>query len=107
MSVATQQQRISRHVLEDPVTGQVVDAGIGSCVRVSFRRGIGDSRWQVAQRPPHLVPIEENGHDFSFLVFEPSGADQGPADRTLRLERRRTGRPDSPEVRFLTVTVSG
>jgi len=106
VSVAAQQQRISRHVLKDPATGQVVDAGVGSWVQVSFRRGIGASRWRVAERPPYLVPIEENGHDFSFLVFGPSGPDQGPSARTLRLERRRTGRPDAPEVRCLTVTVS-
>jgi hypothetical protein len=99
-------QRISRHVLEDPVTGQVVDAGVGSCLRVSFRRGLGTSRWRVADRPSYLVPLEEGDHDFSFLVFEPSGSEPGPADRTLRLVRQRVDRPDTAEVRCLTVTVS-
>lgn len=105
MSVG-QQQRISRHVLEDPASGQVIDAGVGSCVRVSFRRHLGDSRWQVLDRPAHLVPIEENGHDFAFLVFGPEQPALGPVGSTLRLVRQRSGRPDSSEVRCLTVTVS-
>lgn len=105
MSIQTPQQ-ISRHVLEDPPSGEVIDAGVGSCVRLSFRRRVGGSRWQVADRPAHLVPIEENGHDFAFLVFGPEGSPGGGAGGTLRLVRQRTGRPESPEVRHLTVVVT-
>lgn len=105
MSIGTK-QRISRHVLEDPVSGQVIDAGVGSCVQLSFRRRLGASRWQIVDRPSHLVPIEDNGHEFAFLVFGPEEPELGPGGSTLRLVRQRSGRPDSPEVRCLTVTIS-
>lgn len=104
MSIATK-QRITRHVLEEPASGQVIDADVGSCVRLSFRRPLGDSRWRIADRPSHLVPIEENGHAFEFLVFSPERPDAGPLGSTLRLVRQRSGRPGTLEVRCLTVTV--
>lgn len=106
MSVATQ-QRITSQVLDDPVTGQVVEATVGSCVRLRLRRSLGSSRWQVAERPSYLVPIEGEGHDLVFLVFGPPD-DAGPgAGTTLRLVRHRSGRPEAPDVRCLTVVVAG
>lgn len=102
MSITTS-QRISRHVLEDPPSGLVVDAEVGSCVQLIFRRRAGTSRWQVADRPAHVVPIEETGHEFVFLLFPPARGDSS----VLRLVRRRTGASDSSEVRDLTLTVTG
>ncbi|WP_244930656.1 hypothetical protein [Nocardioides sp. W7] len=104
MSIATK-QRISHHVLEDPASGQVIDAGVGSCVQLVFRRRLGASRWHVAERPSYLVPIEDDGHVFSFLVF--GSEELTTAEGTLRLVRQRSGRPDSAEVRCLTLTVAG
>lgn len=100
-------RRISRHVLEEPASGQVIDAHVGSCVRLSFRRRVGGSHWRVTVRPTHLVPIEDDGHDFVFLVFDPEASDPGVAGSTLRLVRQRTGSTDPTEVRSLTVTVTG
>jgi hypothetical protein len=105
VSIGTQ-QRISRHVLEDPPSGEVIDAGVGSCVRVRFRRCVGGSRWRVTDRPAHLVPIEESGHDFVFLVFDPVASGSADSSGALRLVRQRTGRPDSAEVRHLTLVVT-
>ncbi len=104
MTVATQ-QRIPPLVLDDPVTGQVVEAPVGSCLRLRLRRSLGASRWQVAERPSYLVPIEGGGHDLVFLVFGPPEGDGPGVGATLRLVRHLSGRPDSPDVRELTVVV--
>ncbi|HTW16187.1 MAG TPA: hypothetical protein VMF51_13715 [Nocardioides sp.] len=103
MSIATK-QLISHHVLEDPASGQAVDARVGDCVQLVFRRRLGASRWRVAQRPSYLVPIEDDGHVFSFLVF--GSAELASSGDTVRMERQRSGRPDSVEVRLLDVAVT-
>lgn len=104
MTVATQ-QRNTPLVLDDPVTGQVVEVPVGSCLRLRLRRSLGVSRWQVAERPSYLVPIEGGGHDLVFLVFGPPEGDGSGAAATLRLVRHLSGRPDAPDVRVLTVVV--
>ena len=74
----------------------------GSRLEVRFRRrGLGLSRWQVADRPAHLLPLHEGDHGFHFLVFQ--GQEQGP--QPLRLVRSRVDRPGSREVRDLVVLV--
>ncbi|WP_182525078.1 hypothetical protein [Nocardioides dongkuii] len=95
--------QVTHHVVKDPASGEVISADVGSWVRLSFRRRLGLSRWRVADRPAHLVPIEENGHDFSFLVFGPGRADATAG--MLRMVRERDGRPGSAEVRSLTLTI--
>jgi hypothetical protein len=93
--------RIQRHVLRDPKAGEVVRLQAGTHLEVQFRRrGLGLSRWQVEERPGHLVPLEEGDHSFRFLVF--SGSDH---TRPLRLVRRRVDRPGPSEVRDLMVVV--
>jgi hypothetical protein len=88
------------HVVRDPQPGDEVTVPAGARLVVRFRRrGLGLSRWQVLDRPGHLVPLEESDHGFLFLVFE------GGDDRPLRLVRRRVDRADRGEVRDLTVRV--
>ena len=77
MSIRTQHR-----ILRDPKPGQVVRLPAGSRLEVRFRRrGLGLSRWQVEDRPAHLVPLVEGDHGFSFLVFQ--GQDDRP--QPLRL----------------------
>jgi hypothetical protein len=94
--------RAPYRVLRDPKPGQVVRVPPGGRLEVRFRRrGRGLSRWQVEDRPAHLVPLVETDHGFHFLVF------QGPDDRPqpLRLVRRRIDRPGYGEVRDVLVAV--
>ena len=89
------------HVLRDPKPGEVVQLSAGTHLEVRFRRrGLGLSRWQVEDRPAHLLSLEEGDHAFQFLVF--SGA---ATEQPLRLVRRRLDRPGPTEVRDLTVVV--
>ena len=89
-------------ILRDPKPGQVVRLPAGSRLEVRFRRrGLGLSRWQVEDRPAHLVPLAEGDHGFQFLVFQ--GQDDRP--QPLRLVRSRVDRPGSGEVRDLLVSV--
>ncbi|HEU5036127.1 MAG TPA: hypothetical protein VFT70_03925 [Nocardioides sp.] len=89
-------------ILRDPRPGEVVRLPAGSRLEVRFRRrGLGLSRWQVEDRPAHLVPLSVDDHGFDFLVFQ--GEDDRP--RPLRLVRRRVDRPGSSEVRDLLVQV--
>jgi hypothetical protein len=89
------------HVLRDPRPGEVVRLPAGTQLEVRFRRrGLGLSRWQLADRPGHLVPLEEGDHAFRFLVF--TGPDRA---HRLRLVRSRVDRSEPPEVRDLTVLV--
>lgn len=89
------------HVVHDPAPGQVLSVPAGARLALQFRRGLGLSRWQVADRPGCLLPLEEGPHGFLFLVF---GAGAGE-EHTLRLVRRRTDRSGPGEVRELTVRV--
>ena len=92
----------THRILRDPKPGQVVRLQAGSCLEVRFRRrGLGLSRWQVEDRPPHLLPLEQGDHGFQFLVFR--GPDDGP--QPLRLVRSRVDRPGRGEVRDLLVLV--
>ncbi len=94
--------RFTSHTLQDPQGGQVLTVEPGTRLEVKFRRrGLGLSRWQVVDRPPHLVPLEEGDHGFLFLVFGGESSDTRP----LRLVRRRVDRPGSDEFRDLTVRV--
>jgi hypothetical protein len=89
-------------ILRDPKPGQLVRLPAGSRLEVRFRRrGLGLSRWQIEDRPAHLVPLEEGDHGFHFLVF--AGQDEQP--QALRLLRSRVDRPGSAEVRDLIVLV--
>ena len=92
------------HVLTDPESGQVLEVEAGTRLELQFRRrGLGPSRWHVEDRPSHLVPLREDGHGFTFLVFRDD--DRGPA--ALRLVRSRGDDSSGPfEVRDLTVLVS-
>ena len=91
------------HVLTEPASGQVIDLPVGACLELKFRRPrLGLSQWHVEDRPPHLVPLQDTGHGFRFLVF---GGSEGGAG-ALRLVRRRTERAELCEVRDLTVLVS-
>ena len=89
-------------VISDPRPGTIVELTPGSQLAVRFRRGLGASRWQVAELPRYLVPLAQAHHEFQFLVF-------GNAEETvpLRLERRH---PDGELVRevceLLVVPVS-
>ena len=97
MSIRTQHR-----ILRDPKPGQLVRLPAGSRLEVRFRRrGLGLSRWQVEDRPAHLVPLAEGDHGFAFLVFQ--GRDDRP--QPLRLVRSRVDRPGSGEVRDLLVAV--
>jgi hypothetical protein len=90
------------HVLQDPQPGQVLTVPAGTRLAVRFRRrGLGLSRWQVVDRPGHLLPLEEGDHGFLFQVFGSEDSGEQP----LRLVRRRIDRPGSGEVRDLTVLV--
>ena len=94
--------RMQHRILRDPKPGQVVRLPAGSRLEVRFRRrGLGLSRWQVEDRPAHLVPLVEGDHGFHFLVFQ--GQDDRP--QPLRLVRSRVDRPGSGEVRDLLVSV--
>ena len=89
-------------VISDPRPGTIVELRPGSQLAVRFRRGLGASRWQIANLPRYLVPLAQANHEFQFLVF-------GCPDQTvpLRLERRQ---PDGELVRevceLLVVPVS-
>jgi hypothetical protein len=89
------------HVLRDPKPGAIVRLPAGTHLEVRFRRrGLGLSRWQVEDRPGHLLSLEEGDHAFQFLVF--SGPDWS---RPLRLVRSRLDRSGPSETRDLTVLV--
>lgn len=80
-------------VVSDPRPGTVVELAPGSQLAVTFRRGLGPSRWHVTALPGHLIVLADGGHHFQFLVFG-CGDDAGP----LRFERRHPEREISSEV---------
>ena len=89
-------------VLADPRPGTIVELAAGSQLAVRFRRGLGASRWHVAELPGHLIALTATGFDFQFLVF---GCSDGPVP--LRLERRHPDREIAHEVcEVLVVPVS-
>jgi hypothetical protein len=94
--------RLQRRVVYDPESGHVLTVPPGTQLEVCFRPSrLGISRWQVEDRPGHLVPLEEGDHGFRFLVFDPAAQ----AGRPLRLVRRRVDSSGPSEVRDLTVLV--
>jgi hypothetical protein len=89
-------------VVCDPRPGTIVELEPGSQLGIRFRRGLGESRWHIADQPGHLLPLTQGGHEFQFLVF---GTGEGP--QTLRLERRHPDREFVHEVcEVLVVPVS-
>lgn len=92
------------HVVENPTPGQVVRLAVGSRLELRFRRRFSGGTWQVSGRPGHLVPLVEDDHEMSFLVFR--GPDGGQ-DTPLRLVRRRDAHTDPCEVRELRVVCAG
>lgn len=92
------------HVVENPTAGQVVRLSAGSRLELRFRRRFSGGTWQVSGRPGHLVPLVEESHEITFLVF--SGPDQGQ-EAPLRLVRRRDAHTDPCEVRELRVVCAG
>ena len=104
MSVMTSPTRSTPvHVVQDPRPGQLLTVPAGSRLALKFRRrGLGLSRWEVVDRPGHLLPLEEGPHGFLFLVFDADATDGQP----LRLVRRRVDRSEPGELRDLTVQVS-
>lgn len=91
------------HVVEDPAAGQVVKLAAGSQLELRFRRRFSGGEWQVSGRPGHLVPLVEESHEITFLVF--SGPDAGH-EAPLRLVRKRA-QGDPYEVRELRVVCAG
>jgi hypothetical protein len=85
-------------IIRDPLPGTIVELGAGSHLAVSFRRGIGASRWHVTALPGHVLLLAERGHEFQFLVF-------GHQDGTVpvRFERRHPEREIASEVCELLV----
>jgi len=92
-------RRIDRTVVEDPRPGDVLTVPAGSRLHVRFSRTL--SSWQIADRPGHLVSLEEGDHGFEFLVF---GTPETAPD-PLRLVRQRADRTGPSEVRDLIVLV--
>ena len=89
-------------VIRDPHPGTIVELTPGSQLAVTFRRGLGPSRWQIAELPGYLVPLAQAGHEFQFLVF---GCPDGTVP--LRLERRHPEQEIVREVcELLVVPVS-
>ena len=84
-------------VLRDPSHGHVVTVPTGSQLAVRFPAGLGISRWRIADRPGHLVPINEGHHEFLFVVF---GTDE---PLPLRLVRYRADGEEHVEERHLYV----
>jgi hypothetical protein len=88
-------------VVNDPRPGTIVELGPGSQLAVRFRRGIGASRWHVAELPGHLLALptsEGAGHEFQFLVFDSAGGSV-----PVRFERRHPDREIAHEVCELLV----
>lgn len=95
-------RRTPVHVVHDPQAGLQLSVPAGCRLAVRFRRrGLGLSRWQVAERPGYLLPLEEGPHGFLFLVFDTGDLTEKP----LRLVRRRVDRSGPGEVRDLTIRV--
>jgi hypothetical protein len=87
------------HVVEDPAAGQVVELAPGSQLQLRFRRRFSGGAWQVIGRPGHLVPLVEEGHEMTFLVFGGGETHDAP----LRLVRHRDAQAEPCEVRELMV----
>ncbi|MEZ5096098.1 MAG: hypothetical protein R2731_08185 [Nocardioides sp.] len=102
-------------VLLDPPTGKLVRLRAGGTLELRFRRGMSRNRWQVVERPGHLVPLtrpgdpdshassEDGGWALRFLVFH--GGEGRPVP--LRLELTRDGLDRPVDVRRLRVVVTG
>jgi hypothetical protein len=88
------------HVVENPAPGQVLEIPAGSRLHLRFPPRVAGGGWQVTGRPSHLVPLAEESHELTFLVF--SGPGDG-REAPLRLVRHRDARQDPCEVRELTV----
>ncbi|MFT4289403.1 hypothetical protein [Nocardioides sp.] len=86
------------NVVSDPRSGEILTADAGTYLQLRFaRKGIALSEWRIADRPGHLLPIEEGDHVFTFLVF----GDEAP--QPLRLARYRGDRVEPSEERELFV----
>ena len=89
----------NRHVVvHDPQPGTIVELAPGSQLAVTFRRGLGPSRWRVTGLPGHLLLLAAGGHAFQFLVFDCNG---GPVP--VRFERRHPDHEMAHEVCELLV----
>jgi hypothetical protein len=84
--------------VRDPRPGTIVELSPGTQLAVSFRRGIGASRWQVTGLPGHVLLLSERSHDFQFLVFSCED-DSVP----VRFERRHPDHEIAHEVCELLV----
>jgi hypothetical protein len=85
-------------VVRDPGPGTVVELSPGCRLAVTFRRGLGPSRWHVAALPGHVVLLASGGHEFQFLVFGGPGGSS-----PVRFERRHPDREIAHEVCELLV----
>lgn len=101
------------HIINDPPSGKTLRVAAGSGLELRFRRTMSRNRWQVAQLPPHLVPLAEPGEvptqataeekewALRFLVFQGSGEPE-----PLALEYTREDLDAPAEVRTLRVVVT-
>jgi hypothetical protein len=85
-------------VVHDPRPGTIVELAPGSQLAVTFRRGLGPSRWRVAGLPGHVVLLSAGGHAFQFLVF-----DCRDGSAPVRFERRHPDHEMAHEVCELLV----
>lgn len=89
-------------VVHDPRPGTIVELAPGSQLAVTFRRGLGPSRWRVTGLPGHVVLLSAGGHAFQFLVF-----DCRDGAVPVRFERRHPDHEMAHEVcELLVVPVS-
>ena len=86
-------------VVVAPRPGTAVTASPGIRLRLRLRTGLGPSRWFIAACPGNLVPLELDGAEATFLVFD-------GAPSTLRLERRHPRSDVAREVCELRIEVS-
>jgi hypothetical protein len=85
-------------VVHDPQPGTIVELAPGSQLAVTFRRGLGPSRWRVTGLPGHVLLLSDGGHAFQFLVFD---CRDGAAP--VRFERRHPDHEIAHEVCELLV----
>lgn len=80
-------------LVSDPSPGTVVELNPGAQLGLRFHKGLGASRWHIAELPAYLLPLSQDGHEFQFLVFGCTGS-----SGVLRMERRHPEREFVHEV---------